>query len=72
MNSWAPWIPAIVAVIGIIYNSGILSNKVASHDKRLDAHAAEIKAQGLSIVKLEAWNDGYNAATRPPTHGTTH
>lgn len=38
MNSLAPWIPAIVAVVAMLINFGRSSQTQKSHEKRLDAH----------------------------------
>jgi len=66
----AAWAPTIVAGITMIFTAGLLVEKLRdvgrtqnSHGVRLDGLDKELQTAAIAIAKLEAWRDGYNAAT---------
>jgi hypothetical protein len=77
MDMLARWAPTMVSILVLAIAYGRLTGRVDSHgeqfksndkrfdgiDNRLDDHAVDLKNQGLALAKLEAWRDGYNAAT---------
>jgi hypothetical protein len=39
---------------------------LVSHNARLNGHDEKLSDQAIALAKLEAWREGYNAATRKP------
>lgn len=71
MMNWAAWGPTIVSGIFAVFSAGVLFSKVNDHSSTLTLHATEIEnlrdkqtATDLKVAVLEAWRDGYNAATQ--------
>jgi hypothetical protein len=69
-QTWAAWGPTIVAFVTMVFTAGLLVGKLRDLGKTQDQHTGQIgdldrdvRAQAISIAKLEAWRDGYNAAT---------
>lgn len=59
----ALWAPTIISVISALIFGGGLVQRVRDHGKLLEKHTKEITINALDIAKLNAWRDGYNAAT---------
>jgi hypothetical protein len=64
------WGPSAITVITMIFTAGLLvgnqrdmGKALGNHAKRLDGHDLGLQAAAIAIAKLEAWRDGYNAAT---------
>lgn len=53
MEQLATWLPAVVSGIAAIYVYGRLTEKVSSHDKRLDKVEERVEGHGLAIAHLE-------------------
>lgn len=63
MDHLALWAPTVVsAIIGLIVGGGFLQS-VKDLKKTSAQHTVEININTLDIAKLNAWRDGYNAAT---------
>ncbi len=67
--NFALWGPTIVSVVVMIFTAGLLVGALRNETKRndgqdgrLDGHDEKIELAALSIARLEAWRDGYNAA----------
>lgn len=67
---WAAWGPTIVSVVTAVFIAGMIYGKVKDHDRILKEHTDEIDAVKtriglgeIELAKLQAWRDGYNAAT---------
>jgi hypothetical protein len=52
-----------VAVCTAIYIAGQFSWEVKEHGKRLDGHDVKLDSHGQAITRMEAWKEGYNAAS---------
>jgi hypothetical protein len=70
MTDLAAWGPTIVAGVTMIFTAGILVQShrdlrraQEDHGLRLNGLDKEVQIQAVAIAKLEAWRDGYNAAT---------
>jgi hypothetical protein len=71
--NWPAWGPTIVAVVTAIFMLGQITGRIrdqettlVNHNGRLDDHDEKLTDQAVAIAKLEAWREGYNAATRKP------
>jgi hypothetical protein len=67
---WAAWGPTIVSIITCVFFAGVLysnqnnhSKRLNEHDTQLDDHTKDITSHSVKIGMLEAWRDGYAAAT---------
>lgn len=67
---WAAWGPTIVSIVTAIFIAGMMYGKIKDHDKVLLQHTEEIEGVKtriglgeIELAKLQAWRDGYNAAT---------
>lgn len=59
----ALWAPTLVSIVmGLVFGGGVIQ-RVKDHGKILEKHTDEINTNALDIAKLNAWRDGYNAAT---------
>lgn len=68
--NWSAWAPTLVTVIMAIFVAGKIYSKQEDHDERLKDHDERFEQisvrdslQDVALAKLEAWRDGYNAAT---------
>jgi hypothetical protein len=53
MEQLAAWAPAIISAITAIYVAGRLTEKVSSHDKRLDKVETHVEENALAIARLD-------------------
>lgn len=75
--NWEAWGPTIISIITAIFVAGMLYGKQRDHTEHLANHDIkfaevtdefdQIKARiglgEIELAKLQAWRDGYNAAT---------
>ena len=75
-TDWAAWGPTIVTALTCIFFAGVIWNKVANVEKRIDRHDDSFEdhktemdlikgtaaLQAIAIGRLESWRDGWNAA----------
>lgn len=71
--NWAAWGPTIVSLVTAIFIAGMMNQKLKDHDQKFIVHDTEIEAVKvrvglgeIEIAKLQAWRDGYNAASNRP------
>jgi hypothetical protein len=60
--------PAIITLLAAIYTAGQITGRIEdqektllNHNNRLDGHDTKLESHALSITRMEAWTDGYNA-----------
>jgi hypothetical protein len=77
MMDWAAWGPTIVSIITAVFIAGMMYGKQKDHTKLLDEHTEKFELVDnefdkvktriglgeIELAKLQAWRDGYNAAT---------
>lgn len=69
--NWSAWAPSLISVATAIFIAGMMYSKqkdhdeqLLSHDKRFERIEAKDSLQDVALAKLEAWRDGYNAASQ--------
>lgn len=67
---WAAWGPTIVALFTAIFIAGQVTGRIkdqektlAEHHGRLDGHDNKLESHAISITRMEAWKEGYNAGS---------
>lgn len=68
--NWEAWGPTIVSIVTAVFMAGMLYGKLKENSEKidnLDTEMESIKVRvglgEIELAKLQAWRDGYNAAS---------